>query len=259
MTGKDEWRLIHADGAGNPIDSKVQKPKNAAQSQEKSVNTLTGPGYQVGGAPPEGTAAPPGVQDVAMRQRATDRMPVPGTAEDAAPADGAPPIPGEQQQNPPVNSEDATNPVGPPVPNANGEMPNGVLPVTPNVPTGLPQQPNGFPMSPGMPGTNQNRPGAQPPNSAQAAAPTYGIGGGAGIGGGGQQAQNPGQTAAAPHPPPLRSGISLDITTVPADQGGAASGQGRGGSQPSPAATQPGAPVPPGGCRAGRQSPVARG
>lgn len=208
MTGKDEWRLIHSDGAGNPIDSKVQKPKNVAQSQA-SVNTLTGQGYQVGGAPPEG-AKTPGVQDVAMRQRATDRMPVPGSED--APGPDARPADGEQAS--PTNGSpnaDGTNPVGPPVPNANGQLPGA-----PDSQPGPQELPTGLPTFPGVPGANPKT-----GNSAAAAAPTYSIGGGAGIGGS-IQAETPGQTAGAPAANPnapqqnqAAAGLMQNLLTTP--------------------------------------------
>lgn len=109
MTGKSEWRLIHLGPAGELADSKVTKPGNANQ-QEKSVNTLVTEGPQVGAGLQDGTNVR-NLQDVAMRQRASDRMPTPGGAE-ANPGEAPPPPPppgqgdssGQNPSNPQVQA-----------------------------------------------------------------------------------------------------------------------------------------------------------
>lgn len=92
MTGEDEWRLIHVDAAGQYIDSKVFKPQQADQ-KESRFSSISG-GYQVGGGdlPASGEK---GVQDAALRQRASDGNRNPSGTDPAPGADGAPPPPPE--------------------------------------------------------------------------------------------------------------------------------------------------------------------
>jgi len=87
MTGKDEWRLIHADSSGRLTDSLVQKaavPGQTDPSQvgEKAANTFVSEGASFGSAgdPNSGRVAQ------ALNRRASEQ---PGAA-------GAPPLPGAQ-------------------------------------------------------------------------------------------------------------------------------------------------------------------
>ena len=87
MSGKDEWRLIHADASGRLTDSLVQKatlPGQTDPSQigEKSANTFVSEGASFGSAgdPNSGRVAQ------ALNRRASEQ---PGAA-------GAPPAPGAQ-------------------------------------------------------------------------------------------------------------------------------------------------------------------
>src|SRR5579862_9019289 len=87
MTGKDEWRLIHVNAAGQLTDSAVQKPPAAgtgANNNPLGGAPLSGgqPGTQLGGpltgSQPSGTDSagqPPEPQQVnaAVRQRPSDR------------------------------------------------------------------------------------------------------------------------------------------------------------------------------------------
>ena len=75
MTGEEEWRLVHW-GPGGYTDSKVFKPVAEAKSDSRPGSIWQG--YQVGGAG-EGPAedVQKGQQDVAFRQRPTDRLPEP--------------------------------------------------------------------------------------------------------------------------------------------------------------------------------------
>ncbi len=101
MTGKDEWRLIHANGAGQLIDSLVQKPPAPPSSNGASGTTNNGsnPNNPQSGNNPFGTAfgtapapgatgstgstgadAPPEVNSTVLR-RPSDRstVPLPGS------------------------------------------------------------------------------------------------------------------------------------------------------------------------------------
>lgn len=72
MTGKDEWRVIHVNAAGQLTDSLVQK-----QTEEKkpNLNTFIGEMPTVGStANTQGDAA----QNVALRRRASDQAGAPG-------------------------------------------------------------------------------------------------------------------------------------------------------------------------------------
>lgn len=87
MSGKDEWRLIHADASGRLTDSLVQKATMPGQTDpsqigEKSANTFVSEGASFGSAgdPNSGRVAQ------ALNRRASEQ---PGAA-------GAPPPPGAQ-------------------------------------------------------------------------------------------------------------------------------------------------------------------
>jgi hypothetical protein len=113
MTGKDEWRLIHADGTGRLTDSLVQKQNDPMQDPtrqgEKSTNSFVSEGASFGS-----TSDPnaPGRNAQALNRRASEMpgapgsMPAPGAltpapGTDAGAPQGAPPgpPPGYQQQN----------------------------------------------------------------------------------------------------------------------------------------------------------------
>src|SRR6187200_3225151 len=86
MTGKDEWRLIHADGNGRLTDSLVQKPMDPSKNDptkigEKAVNNFVSEGasFGSGGDPNGGRVAQ------ALNRRASEQ---PGAA-GAAPPPGA--------------------------------------------------------------------------------------------------------------------------------------------------------------------------
>jgi hypothetical protein len=98
MTGKDEWRLIHADGSGRLTDSLVQKQKVPGQTEEqKSTNTFVSEGPTVGATvdPNSGRVAQ------ALNRRASEQ---PGAA-------GAPPPPGTPNQagGDPLNQQQQQN------------------------------------------------------------------------------------------------------------------------------------------------------
>lgn len=84
MTGKDEWRLIHADASGRLTDSLVQKQPVAGQTEKdlKDANSV------VSGGPTVGSVVDPNAGRVAqaLNRRASE---MPGAV-------GAPPVPGAQ-------------------------------------------------------------------------------------------------------------------------------------------------------------------
>jgi hypothetical protein len=76
MTGKDDWRLIHAGPGGMLTDSKVQKAQSDKNKEKKSENTFVSESLQVGSTsmvlPGQETApVTPG-----LAKRASDRAPV---------------------------------------------------------------------------------------------------------------------------------------------------------------------------------------
>ncbi len=85
LTGKDEWRLIHADASGRLTDSLVQKQTDPTQDPtragEKSTNTFVSEGASFGSTGDQGGV---GRQAAALNRRASEQ---PGAA-------GAPPLPG---------------------------------------------------------------------------------------------------------------------------------------------------------------------
>src|SRR5580704_15357479 len=73
MTGKDEWRLIHVNNAGQLIDSAVQKPPGSPTANGTGINTGTGTGNNPG----TGTGTSTG----------TSSSTTPGTGTDGSPTD----------------------------------------------------------------------------------------------------------------------------------------------------------------------------
>ncbi|MBI2688857.1 MAG: hypothetical protein HYX27_21345 [Acidobacteria bacterium] len=93
MTGKDEWRLIHADAGGRLTDSLVQKQAVPGQTPEQqSTNTFVSEGPSFGSAGDSG----PGRVAQALNRRASEQ---PGAA-------GAPPAPGENNPQGAANNGD---------------------------------------------------------------------------------------------------------------------------------------------------------
>ncbi len=75
MTGKDEWRVIHVNSAGQLTDSIIKKKEG--EEKKANLNTFIGEMPTVGGATPN--AADTG-QSVALRRRASDQPGAPGTS-----------------------------------------------------------------------------------------------------------------------------------------------------------------------------------
>ena len=75
MTGKDEWRVIHVNSAGQLTDSIIKKKES--EEKKANLNTFIGEMPTVGGATPN--AADTG-QNVALRRRASDQPGAPGTS-----------------------------------------------------------------------------------------------------------------------------------------------------------------------------------
>jgi len=124
MTGKDEWRLIHAGPGGVLLDSlvKPQKDKDKPAAAQSSITELLG----VGGLPEADATVNP-----ALRKRPSDQQGAPGSATSAA-APGAP-IPPDPPQ---------------------GALPGTALGAVPQTPpgtlAGVPNPANPFPAVPGQ-------------------------------------------------------------------------------------------------------------
>lgn len=96
MTGSEEWRLIHIDGAGRLVDSLVQKQD---QKKEGSGNTFITEMSSLGSTPTTQAA----VVNPGLRRRASDDAPLPAPGGGETP-DTQPPAPG--------GSADQANPGG---------------------------------------------------------------------------------------------------------------------------------------------------
>ena len=92
MTGKDEWRLIHAGPGGVLLDSLIKKDtdKDKKQATQSSISELLGTGGLP--EPTEGAANP------ALRKRPSDQPGGPGLANGGTPSPGAP-IPPDPPQS----------------------------------------------------------------------------------------------------------------------------------------------------------------
>jgi hypothetical protein len=159
LTNKDEWRLIHIDGAGALTNSKVQKVPNPNEKTQTAGNTFVGETTLFGtGAPAEGN------QSLGLSRRASDRP-----EQDAnAPIGVQPGDPNAPQQDPNLVAQQ--NP---------GQYPQGFQPGQPYPPPPAPggtlqpgQSPQGFQqagMAPFLPVPGQqpqqfpNQPGAPQP------------------------------------------------------------------------------------------------
>lgn len=204
MTGKDEWRAVHVDSAGQLTDSVVQKQTNQQKkeavavfvSELPTVGATTGTGGQAG-------------QNVALRRRPSDSAgatdpnanspyPVfdPNTPvnisqmtgnNNAAGQNGQPQQPQQPgvgvpgQAPPPTGAQEV--PAGQPDPNQpqpqpgvnpqfQGQQPQPQQPQIPGQPVGMPGMPNANPTNipPGVPGVPQQpnpqgQPGAATPNA----------------------------------------------------------------------------------------------
>jgi hypothetical protein len=235
MTGKDEWRLIHVNGAGLLTDSLVTKPPTADGKDDKSqvagATGATGTTGATGATGATGTNpgdAPPEVNAAVLR-RPSDR-PLVGNP-------GAPPMPtGNVDPNnpnyPPITTNyppitlapaGATGPQGQPGVN----QPPGFNPRQPVPGQQLVGQPQiGQPGQPPFPGQNlPGQPGFNPQNPAQIQGQVPNL---PGQGGGGQPTPfqqpgiNPGGTQGAP-PNPALGAIQSQLLGQRPPQGGGGS------------------------------------
>jgi type II secretory pathway pseudopilin PulG len=153
MTGKSEWRVIHAGPGGVLMDSLVQKPPTPGDAKSKDGKTQSGqnfginPGNSVGTT---GTDAPPEV-NAAVLQRPSDRTLAP-------PVPGAAPYDPNQPQYPPLSGVPIQQPGYPPQPGQPGypQLGQPGYPPQPGQP-GYPPQPGqpGYPVQPGQAGYPQ--------------------------------------------------------------------------------------------------------
>jgi len=193
MTGKDEWRLIHAGPGGILLDSLVKTRKD--KKDEKAPSTFITEQLQVGGTPEADAAANP-----ALRRRPSDQPGGPGASANGVPGSnpGAPIPPDPPQGILPGASPTLTSALGPTagitglpgstpgntpgIPNAAGSAVNsqtggvsafpafGGAPASPNqpaVPAQVTQQING--------GLNPANPAGTPGVSSDAARLIQGI------------------------------------------------------------------------------------
>jgi len=159
MTGKDEWRVIHVNAAGQLTDSLVQKPPSLDPSKDKEEKDKLA---AAAAANPADAA-----QDLNAfaRQRPSDRMP--GGLPSGAPA-GFPGQPVDPNA-PPSSFADPNAPANPAVAPYPGYVPpSGVNANGISVPQGL-QPGQNVPGANGLPGTfpvnAQGLPGTYPPNA----------------------------------------------------------------------------------------------
>lgn len=178
MTGEDEWRLVHVDGAGQFTDSLVHKRPGEGEGEEKGPSLLASRVQGIGASatvidlPGEAGSSNP-----ALQRRASDRL-IPGAqggegdgsgGQDASARGEGEPKPGE----------------GVPVP------PEGA-PGQASIPA--PGQPGG-PQVPGQAPVRAPQAGAsgQTGHAGQGGSTSgFGMGGGFGFGSGSSQAQSPG-------------------------------------------------------------------
>jgi hypothetical protein len=131
MTGKDEWRAVHANAAGILVDSIVQK--QGQQEEKKTQQTFISELPSIGSSAGMGGDA---AQNIGLRRRPSDQNPMPGMG-------GGP--------TPPIDPQ---------------SLGNGAQVMQPGVPaqSGIPpQQPGMPPQQPGMP----QEMGGMPPNGGQ--------------------------------------------------------------------------------------------
>ncbi|MBA3972933.1 MAG: hypothetical protein C0504_01795 [Candidatus Solibacter sp.] len=203
MTGEDEWRLVHVDGAGQFTDSLVHKRPGQGEGEEKGPSLLASRVQGIGSSatvidlPGEAGSTNP-----ALQRRASDRL-IPGA-----------PI-GEGGQNASSQGDAEPRPA-----------------------EGVPVPPEGAPGQPGVPATGQSTdplsPGQAPVRAPQTGAPGqtgqtsqrgstsgFGMGGAFGFGSGSSQPQG------SANPSAQQGGFS---------QGGfAAAGSGSGPGSPNEA------------------------
>ena len=192
LTGKEEWRIIHAGPGGVLLDSLVKtKDKDKKEAGQTAISELLG----VGGVP---EADPAG--NLALRKRPSDQPGAPGSSTSSAISGAATAAPGAPiPPDPPQGVLPGAN-------TANGNL-AGQPPNQNTLPAGFPSQ--------GPTGAGTQLPGAFPgsQNAAGSAvnSQTGGFSAGSGIGSTGPQT-NPGQT-------PVPGLVSQQITT-PAGQNG---------------------------------------
>jgi hypothetical protein len=181
MTGEDEWRLVHVDGAGQFTDSLVHKRPGEGEGEEKGPSLLAsriqgiGSSAQVIDLPGEGGSTNP-----ALQRRASDRL-----------------IPGAQGGE---GGQDASSQSDPDARPAEG------VPVPPDGPPGQPSVPApGQAMNPQSPGqapvrapqTGAAGQAGQPGQPGQSGSTSgFGMGGGFGFGSGSSQPQGSANTSA---------------------------------------------------------------
>jgi hypothetical protein len=153
MTGKDEWRAVHANGAGILVDSIVQK--QGQQDEKKTQQTFISELPSIGSSAGMGGDAG---QNIGLRRRPSDQNPMPGMG-------GGP--------TPPLDPQ---------------SLGNGAQVVQPGVPaqTALPQQPGMPPQQPGAPGVPPNggqlfNPGQSNPGQPNGMNPNQPAGGNPGL------------------------------------------------------------------------------
>lgn len=211
MTGKDEWRAIHVNAAGQLTDSIVQKQPGEEKKQYN--NTFISELPTVGATAGTGAEA----QNIALRRRPSDQgqpmpgmpgsgpqdpqamqngipgMPQPGQAQPGQPQPGQP-QPGQLQPGQP-GVPGQTDPNGQPLPPSvygqpGEESPPAVPPgqqpnpnyqpgqFNPNFPPDQQPNPYGRPVQPGQqpnPYGPPVQPGQQPPQPGQPQTPNYGM------------------------------------------------------------------------------------
>ena len=210
MTGKDEWRAVHANGAGILVDSIVQK--QGQQEEKKTQQTFISELPSIGSSGAEGAD---GGQNVGLRRRPSDQNPMPGMGGGpTAPVDPQSLGNGAQVVQPGVPAQMG----GPPQPPGQlGNPPRGGQVFDPG-------QPN-----PGQPNPGQPNPGLPNPGQPDPTNPNQATGG------------NPGLPYPVPGPPGSQQQIQPQMPGIPGVPNPMGT-PGVGGGFPTPTPTQPGRP-----------------
>jgi hypothetical protein len=171
MTGEDEWRLVHVDGAGQFTDSLVHKKPGEGEGEDKGPSLLAARVQGIGASAevvdPGGEA---GSNNPALQRRASDKI-IPGTT-------------GQGNVDLPDSSA---------APGEGGDRPREGVPVPPEGSSGTPGTAQGQAGSPGQ-APVRNDQGGRPGTPAGAAqgdstGSGFGMSGGFGFGGSGSPAQ----------------------------------------------------------------------
>ena len=228
MTGKDEWRAVHANGAGILVDSIVQK--QGQQEEKKTQQTFIS---ELPSISSSGTAGADGGQNVGLRRRPSDQNPMPGMGSGpTAPIDPQSLGNGAQVVQPGVPAQTGMQPQQPG--QLGMEPQQAGQPGQPGMPPGVPgapgMPPNGGQLfNPGQPNPGQPNPGQPNPGQPSPMNPNQPTGG------------NPGLPYPVPGPPGGQQQIQPQMPGIPGVPNPMGT-PGVGGGFPTTGAAQPSRP-----------------